>query len=226
MAARAGRREQSGAARRGPVWLSCHPATGRRWLRSALAQSGLEDRAARICFLYADCDWVRAGDWVSTLARPCQSPRAAAGDVALHLSADCAAGRDFLSRLDAEPLRATHGAYSFADRDRHPLWPVAFQQTCRPLQLAVCSAGVDCGNFLRARLAIREANCCIGHYARLRGYGLGRAATLKSVVMPGMVAQITQADAHVVMQRVRHSDGHAEAKNGMRHAQCIEVAVA
>src|ERR1700744_520144 len=150
---------------------------------------------------------------------------AAASDVAVYLPSDCASGRDLLSRLDAESLRAAHGAHGFADRDGHPLWPLALQQACYPFQLALCSAGVDCRYLLRSRLAGREKNRSLVRYPCLRGFGMGGSASLNSV-MSGMVTQITKPYAHVMMQSVRHCYGNAETQNRVCQTQGIQVAVA
>jgi hypothetical protein len=48
---------------------------------------------------------------------------------------------------------------------------------------------------------------------------MGRAPSL-SVVMR-LIAQISKSDAHVMMQSIRHCDGHAKTKNAVRQPKRV-----
>src|ERR1019366_6991484 len=47
--------------------------------------------------------------------------------------------------------------------------PVAFKEKIGALQLALCSAGHGCGDFLRARLARTSSRASVDDHAHLRG---------------------------------------------------------
>src|SRR5580692_729298 len=130
-------------------------------------------------------------------------------------------GRAVLSRMGPEFIGTADRAHGCADDDGSSVRAVALEQTDGELQLALCAAGCDRGGILWAGVA-QSASCwrisvdpCDGRYF---------VVALVPVMLRRAIAQITEADAHVVDGRRGHGDGDGDSEDGVGHGQRPEIA--
>ncbi len=100
----------------------------------------------------------------------------------------------------------------------------ALQQTGVALQLAVRGTGDDCRDFLRTCLARGETRGGVGHYPRVGGHAVVDLAALKTMGV-GVITQVAESDAHVVVQGGWNGDGNGETEDGVGETQRVEIAV-
>src|SRR5271165_7452234 len=179
MAARSGVHQQDVASRCRTLWISRCARPDRRGIRPEAAWGRLEDRPARVGFLYAACGCAGARSRLSALAWARRSAVDAPAGMAIYVFLHRAPRRDLFSRLDAESARAQIRAHGFPAGHGCPLWAFAFQQARGLLQLALCATRSHCRSFLWARVADGAADRRLNDYPCKSRYAVGRIIPLK-----------------------------------------------
>src|SRR5271165_4482105 len=129
MAARSGVHQQDVASRCRTLWISRCARPDRRGIRPEAAWGRLEDRPARVGFLYAACGCAGARSRLFALAWASESTLDAPAGMAIYVFLHRAPRRDLFSRLDAESAGTQNRPRRVTAGDSRPVRPFAFQQT-------------------------------------------------------------------------------------------------